>query len=196
VLTYPITRPVQSAEPTFEPVTLDEAKKQCEVAGAVGYHDEQLRQLIKAARETVEHDTGLSLCTRTFSKKLTEWPCREYFEIHLRPVTSITSIVYLDTSGTSTTWGSSNYVLETSTVVPIVRLAYGQDWPSIRGDINGITVTMVAGYATQLAIPQMAKQAVLLALHSDWLASTEQDMTRQQEAYSRLIGRLERSTYP
>lgn len=183
--------------PTFEPVTLNEAKKQCEIALAIGAHDEHLTRLIQAAREVVEHDTGLAICTGAYTWKFTNWPCTDYFEIPgVRPVTAVSSIVYVDTSGTSTTWTASEYVLETSTVTPIVRLAYGESWPSLRGDLNGVTVTLTAGYATPLVVPQVVKQAVLLALHIAWLEHSEVDPSRQQEGYERVIARIMRSTYP
>lgn len=199
MLTLPITKPVRSAEPTFEPVTLAEAKKQCEVAEAIGFHDEHLADLIKAAREQVEHDAGIACATGTFTYKLSQWPCGEYFEIPLRPVTSITSIVYVDNAGSSTTWTSTNYSLETSTVQPIVRLTYGNYFPTIRGDINGITVTLVAGYAAG-SVPRMVKQAVLF-LVNHWFVSRDTVSIGTispsiEMTYDALIARLGRSTYP
>ena len=190
--TVPITRPIQSAEPTWEPVTLGEAKKQCEVAQDNGNHNEHLTRLIKEARETVEYDTGLAIGTRTFTYKLTEWPA-QFLEIPLRPVTSITSIAYLDVDGASQTWSAANYVLETATVVQLVRRAYNVDWPSLRGDINGITVTLVAGYATALAVPETVKLAVLIMVRLLW----QELLNPSEEAgYQRVLLRLLRSTYP
>lgn len=174
-------------------MTLGEAKKQCEVADGIEYHNEHLGRLIKTAREIVEDDTGLVLATGTFTYKLTEWPARDYIELPIRPVTSITSIAYLDSAGVSQTWTASNYSLETSTVTPVIRLAYGQSWPTTRGDINGITITLVAGYATALTVPQIAKQAVLLIVRLLW-----QELVNPSEdaGYQRVLLRLLRSTYP
>jgi uncharacterized phiE125 gp8 family phage protein len=195
----PIQKPIRSTEPTplQEPVTLAEAKKQCEIAADVSYHDEHIQRLVTAAREQVEHDTGLVCYTGTFTWKLTQFPCGDYFELPgVRPVTSITSITYVDTAGATQTWSSSNYALETASVTPYVRLAYGQSWPTLRGDTNGVTVVMVAGYATVLTIPQRVKQAVLLQLHTQWLLTHEQDAKGQQDGYERLIAALTRSSYP
>lgn len=191
----PFTKPVRSADPTFEPVTLEEAKKQCEIAAGVDYHDSHLMGVIQQARETVEDDTGLAIGTGTYTWKFTDWPCTDYFEIPgVRPVTSITSIVYVDSGGTSQTWSTSDYVLETSTVTPIVRLAHLATWPTLRGDINGITVTMVAGYATRLSVTRQIKEAVLSCVLLNWKrdAATENDVN----LYERLVQRLRRATYP
>jgi uncharacterized phiE125 gp8 family phage protein len=197
--TCPITRPVESAAPTFEPLELKEAKYQCGIAQDGSYDDEWLRDNITAARQQVEEDTGLAICTRTFTQKFTDWPSDEGLEIHLRPVTAISSIVYLDTSGASTTLSSSIYVAPDSTMVtPLIRLAYSQNWPALRGDINGITVTFVAGYASAVVIPKRVKEAVKLALHVMWLRHMENnaEADRQQAGYERQIAKITRSSYP
>lgn len=194
-LSQVITKPVRSADPTFEPLTLEEAKKQIGV-GDIDVHDAMLNDLIKEAREQVEHDTGLVCGTGTFTYKFTDWPCGDYFELPLRPVTSITSIVYVDSGGTSTTWTSTNYSLETSTVQPIVRLTHGNFFPSLRGDINGITVTLVAGYATRTAIPIRLKQACLLRLQMQWNLHLEMPTSDLMAGYDRMLASLQRSTYP
>lgn len=200
---YPITKPIRSTAPTIlqEPLSLAEAKKQCGVAEGVNYHDDIIQRLIVAARETVENDTGIVCYTGTFTWKFTHWPDDEWFEIRaIRPVTSITSIAYLDGNGTSQTWAASNYTLETSTVTPLVRLTYGNTFPAIRGDVNGITVTLVAGYATVAAVPVMVKQAILFLINH-WFVSrdTVSIGTISPEismTYDALVNRLMRSSYP
>lgn len=200
---YPVTRPVRTTEPTFEqePVTLPQAKKQCEVAEGITYHDEHLRQLIVSAREQVEHDTGLVCYTGTFTWKQTNFPHGEWIELpDIRPITAITSITYTDATGTTATWAAANYVLETSGVTQFVRLAYNQVWPTIRGDHNGIALTLAAGYATAQAVPQRVKQAVLF-LVNHWFVSRDTvnigtispgiEMT-----YDALIAGLRRGSYP
>ena len=198
---YPITRPIRTTEPTAEqePISLDEARSQCGLVGN-NAHDADLQGFITSAREQVENDTGLVCYTGSFTWKLTDWPYESWFEIRaLRPVTAITSITYLDGSGATQTWAASSYQLETSTVVPLVRLTYAQSWPGdFRGDVNGITVTLVAGYASVEAVPQRVKQAVRLAVHVLWLLKMEDaaEAQKQQVAYDRQIWLLQRGSYP
>lgn len=195
----PISKPVRTTEPTLaqEPVSLAEARRQCGIADGITYHDETLAILIPAAREMVENDTGIVCYTGTFTQKFTDWPSGELLELaDLRPVTSITSIAYLDTNGTSQPLDASVYQLETAAVKQYVRLKYNQIWPSLRGDINGITITYVAGYATVAAVPKTVKQAVLLKLHVEWLLKNEQDPSEQEMGYVRVLNRLSRRTYP
>ena len=199
----PVQQAIRTTEPTTlqEPVTLAEAKKQCEVPPDVSYHDEHIQLLITAARQQVEHDTGLVCYTGAFTWKFTDFPCSDYFELPgVRPVTAITSITYVDTAGATQTWSSSNYALETGAVKPYVRLAYGQSWPTTRGDINGVTVTLVAGYSSVLTVPARVKQAVLF-LVNHWFVSrdTVSIGTSSPEismTYDALIHGLMRSSYP
>lgn len=198
---YPATRPVRSSTYSFEPVTPDELKRQLRLSLDVSHHDELLNDLIKEAREQVERDSSVVGCTGTYVFKKTRWAMgRDWFEIpDLKPVTSITSITYVDSAGTVQTWSTSEYSLDTYGVAPFVRLGYGYSWPTIRGDINGITVTVAAGYATADVIPQRYKQAVLLLAghrfnHPELVggASTGQEVPK---AYDWIIEGLRRSVY-
>lgn len=198
----PISKPVRTTAPTLEqePVTVAEARRQCRIADAIDYHDQELRALIAAAREMVENDTGLVCYTGSFTQKFTDWGGGTIELADLRPVTSITSIAYLDTDGTSQTLATSVYQLETANVKQFIRLKYNQSWPSLRGDTNGITVTYVAGYASVAAIPLMVKQAVLLLI-GHWfehkgLVTVGTIAPELSLSYDAIINRISRRTYP
>lgn len=205
LLDIPITKPVRTAEPTLqqEPVTLAEARRQCGVGEWIDYHDETFKTLIPAARAMVENDTGIVCYTGSFTQKWTEWGSDVIELADLRPITSITSIAYLDTDGASQTLATTVYQLETGNVKQFIRLKYNQSWPSLRGDINGITITYVAGYASVQAIPPMVKQAVLLAILVAWNEANGevnsqgiQSVDATRLAYERVVNILSRRTYP
>lgn len=200
----PTSKPIRSTAPTEqqEPLTLDEAKHQCGIASGISHHDDYLRALITAAREKVERDTGLVCYTGTHVWKLTYFPANDWLEmpVDARPVTSVTSITYVDYAGTTQTWSGANYSLDASGVVSFIKLTYGQSWPVVRGDINGITVTYVAGYSSVLNVPKMLKQAALY-LVNHWFANRDTvslgtispDISMTYEA---LIMGLAREGYP
>jgi uncharacterized phiE125 gp8 family phage protein len=191
----PTLQPMESAAPAWEPVTLAEAKAALEIASSTTDHDALLERLIEEARETVEHDTGIVGCTRTFVEKFDNWPdC--WIELRRRPVTSVTSITYVDTAGTTQTWTATEYVLDTYRVTPAIRLAYSKTWPTLRGDESGIIVTYVAGYATRATVPQSFRQACLLRVASMFDDRTGRGERPDLDAYDRLIQRLMRSSYP
>lgn len=198
-LCYPPSVPVRSAVPTFEPITLDEARKQCGIASSIDFHDEEFTRLIKESREKVEKDALLICCTGTYTFKRTDWGNKEWWELpsELRPVTAIGSIAYINSGGTSTTWSSLEYSLDTYSIVPLVRLNYGYSWPSLRGDHNGITVTATVGYATAGVIPERIKAAVKLWL---WIRFEEsmdsgKDLRVAVQRYESLIEGLRREVY-
>lgn len=198
VETYPITRAIRSTEPTTvqEPVTLAQVKRQCKIPPEIGDHDEQLTRILVSARQQVEVDCALVCYTGTFTWKLTDFPCHDFLELpDIRPVTSITSITYTDSSGSSTTLSASVYGLENGTVTPYVKLTYGNVWPSTRGDINGITVTFVAGYASVSVVPENVRQAVLLQANIQWNDSLEIDTQKMREAYVNHCERIRRRVY-
>lgn len=196
----PTLQPLQYAEPTFEPVTLAEVKTHLEIASGITDHDAMLERLISEAREVVEHDTAIVGPTRTFIEKVDDWP-DTWIELRRRPVTSVTSITYVDTSGVTQTWTSSEYTLDTYRVTPAIRCTYGNDWPTVRGDESGITVTYVAGYSTRATIPEPFKQACLLRIAEAFDDRTGQNdasnvMIGRKSAYERIVARLMRSSYP
>lgn len=189
----PTSKPNRSSLPTFEPVTLEEAKKQLDIADGVAHHDAEILRLIVEAREHVEHDTGIVACTGTFVYRMTEF-VGDWFAIpDVRPITAITSITYTDTAGATATFSSGDYVLDTNGVKQFVRLGYGKSWPTLRGDVNGITVTFVAGYATQATIPMAFKHAVLLKLTGNF---ENRQGVADWAGYDRQIAMLNRSSYP
>lgn len=207
-----LSKPTRSASPTFEPVTLAEAKKHVELAEEYTHHDSHLVDLIQLAREQVEHDTGIVCCTGTFIWKLSQFPDYQlqhqqtkspasWVTIPLRPVTSITSITYVDDAGSTQTWSSTNYGLKTDLPQPIIYLGYDKTWPTHRGFINDITVTLVAGYATQGSVPQLLKQMCLLAIARDFydrngLERHDQDVNSYVRSYEMLLRRVQRCNYP
>lgn len=193
----PTPKPVRTSGPSFEPLTLDEAKVQCRQYS--NDYDAEIASLITAAREKLEYDTGRTFCTSTIVEKFDSWP-ESFIELHAWPVASVTSIAYLDTAGNSQTWSSSNYTLDVGQVTPVIWPAYQVAWPAIRGTQNAITVTYVAGYVSQALVPGIAKQAMLLNIRhwfdnkaSVVVGAITSDVSMGYEA---LVRNLMRSSYP
>jgi len=153
----------------LEPVTLAEMKTHLRVD-----HDDEdayIQSLITAAREYVEEQTGRRLMNTTEYQYYAGWPTE--MELRWSPLSSVTSIVYVDTSDTTQTCSSSVYDVDTAEVPGRVRQAYGQTWPTNRGHENDITVTYVAGYgATADSVPERAKHAIKL-IAANWYEHRE-----------------------
>lgn len=158
---------------TTEPVSLVEAKLQCRVDTTD--EDALLTALISAAREHGETFTHRALAQQTWDWKLDDFPCSAYEPLVLPkpPVTSITSISYVDANGTTQTWSSSNYVTDLPAgpwAAPArIAPAYGLTWPSVRDQMSAATVRFVCGYTTA---PEAVKAALKLLI-AHWYRNRE-----------------------
>ncbi len=72
------------------------------------------------------------------------------------PVTSITSVKYLDENGAEQTLASNQYFLSNAGKL---EPAYNVSWPNIRGDVEGVRIRYVVGYST---LPPAILAAILL----------------------------------
>lgn len=178
--------------PTFEPVTIAQARKQVELAESERAHDQQLTLLIQAAREQVEADTDLVLGQKTV--RVFDEDFETAIQLQLRPVQSITSIVYYDSNNGLLTLPTTYYDLDVAHKKIVLK--YNQLWPPVVvGRYDAVQITYVVGYSSQALIPAIAKQACLL-LVGNWFEG--RDMMKESDAktYDRLIARMARSTYP
>jgi len=122
---------------------------------------------ISTARQYCEGYTHRQFLSATWTLYLDEFPSDAIY-LGVNPVSSITSIVYNDSGGASTTLSAGDYrtdsISEPARIVP----AWGESWPVTRGQINDICVTFVAGYGSAAtSVPPQAKQAMLLLI-SHW----------------------------
>ncbi|WP_421579964.1 head-tail connector protein [Shinella sp. M31] len=143
--------------PPAEPVSVAEAKLQCNVL-----HDDDdalLGAIIAAARDHVEGYCGTPLATQTVEVKCDDF-C-DMARLPIAPAQSVTTIIYTDTSGDEQTLSASVYEERFDGLEAAVVPAYGQRWPVKRAG-SRITLTAVVGYETT---PPAVKHAMLL-----WIA--------------------------
>ena len=194
MLRYSLQR---SVEPAVEPVSLTDLKAHLRIDHS--NDDAALTALLSMGRQSVERDTGRSLITQTWVLRCDDWP-QYCIELHHPPVQSVTSITYLDLAGATQTWTSSKYVVDIYSRPGLIRPAYGESWPSIRGDERGIAVTYVAGYgAAVTAIPYELRQAVLLRCQMEydgWNADAFGTMRGAADAYERIVRSASLGVYP
>jgi uncharacterized phiE125 gp8 family phage protein len=193
----PKIRLLRTAGPSSEPVTVADAKKQLEIASSDTSHDDHLTNAINAAREQFEQDTDYVPISQTFEVILDEFPRNRCpIALPVRPVTSLTSVAYMD--------GASSETLATS-VADLDRrkrnlvLKYDQDWPSVERQNDCVVITLVAGYSAVSTVPRLIRQAILLQV-AKWFEDRDMMTPATHEqfdvAYERIIRRLMRSSYP
>lgn len=146
---------------TVEPVSLEEARLQCKVDSDDTSHDATLTSLITAARGFAEHYTGRALAAVTLEAALDEFPCDDWIDLPMPPVSSVDSIKYTDTAGAEQTMTAGDYALSAYGTSRRVNLAYGATWPSTRDEANAVRIQFVTGYASA-DLPKAVKAAMLL----------------------------------
>lgn len=161
--------------PTSEPLTLDEVKAALRLDG--DDEDAWASLYAKAARERVERFVGRAILTQTWRLKLDRFPaCGDSGAVSdgvavllpmAAPLSSLTSITYVDAGGTTTTWSSANYTTYADEEPARVRPAYTQVYPVTRAVASAVTVTYAAGYADAGAVPAGLKAAI--AFGASWL---------------------------
>ena len=156
------------AEPTAEPLTVAEAKKQCNRDNDFTDDDDLFEALIAAARDYAESQTERSLMRQTWYQTLDAFPGpslmgtpsgRAYsmpghaIVLERPPVLSITKIEYVDMGGVQQTMPSTDYVDPTQggTVrfdqIARITPVFGKIWPIPLPQIESVRVTYIAGYS-------------------------------------------------
>ena len=158
--------------PTFEPISLAEAKLNLRVDG--NDEDTLISRLISVARRYCEREGRMTIPRATLKMTLDAFPCGTVpLLIPNPPLVSVSSIAYVDTSGTAQTWAAENYkVVAAGMCEGRLAPAYGQIWPAARREIGAVEITYLAGYADAGSIPATTIQAMHLLI-GHWYANRE-----------------------
>lgn len=149
--------PASVAAPATEPVTLVQAKAHLRVDHSDD--DTVITSMIKAARAHIEAACAVRFAARTgITMKCDDFA--DLARLPEAPVTSITSITYLDTDGASQTLASTVYELRADGIEAGIVLKPNQSWPGIQSG-SRITVTAAIGYATA---PEEVSHAILMLI--------------------------------
>jgi uncharacterized phiE125 gp8 family phage protein len=147
--------------PDGEPISLQALKAYLRIPYAV---DDYLLEaiLMPAAREAVEAASRRQLMLASVTMKLDAFPANNgEITCPRPPLSSVTSINYINGDGTSTLLSSSLYQVDASSTPGRIMPSYGNSWPSTRGQMNAVSIVYVAGYATEAAVPAGLKTAIM-----------------------------------
>lgn len=165
-------RSVLKTAPAAEPLALAELKMHLRVTSSA--EDDYITALGKAARRRVEEMTGRALVNQTWYLYLDHWPAEDRIRLPRAPLSSITSLAYVDSAGTINTFSGDYWDADTNATPGELVLTYGSGWPSATLRPNSpIVVEYVAGYgATGASVPEELKQAIYL-MAGLWYAQRE-----------------------
>ena len=150
------------SKPAVEPLSVVDAKTHLHVTG--NDEDTYISALITDAREHVENYTGRALINQTWDLYVDQFPyVGDVITIPKAPLSSVTSITYVDTAGATQTLSSSVYTADTDSEPGRVYAAYNQTFPDIRTQSKAVKVRFVAGYgADGDSVPSPIVQAIRL----------------------------------
>lgn len=174
-----VLNPVPISAPAVEPLTVEEAKLHLKIESTDDNYT--VLRAIRAARTRIEKVCGIALITQTRECVMDRWPRCDWFYVPRPPLQSISSIVYVDFEGTSATWASSRYLVDTDSHPGRVSLAYSETYPTnILRPINGVRVRFIAGYGlTAESVPEDIRHAMKLML-SDFYEHREDTLVGQK----------------
>lgn len=158
--------------PDSYPVTLAEAKAHLRVDSSDD--NSLISVLIKAAVDNIEGPKGFlgrALINQTWDYGLDIFPCvtynagviKNYIEIPLPPLISITGIYYKDSGGVDQTLEESSYTVDTASEPGRVYRPNGVAWPSVYTGGNAVRIRFKAGYSDDV-IPFSIKAAILIKI--------------------------------
>lgn len=167
----------QITPPTTEQVGLQEAKDHLNVT--ITDDDPLIQSLISEARDYVERMTSMALLTQTWEQIMDGFPCwwsRGWIELQRSPLQSVTSVTYIDSTGASIVWPSSNYVAVDGSP-PRLSPAFGKVWPAAPlQPIGGVVIRFVAGFASIALVPPTLREAQMLMV-GHWYQNREAVLT-------------------
>lgn len=182
---------------TTDPITLEEVKE----ALRIDHSDEDpwLKSLISAATRYVERVSSRQLINATYRLSLDSFPD---FEIRLPkpPLSSITTVAYVNTAGSSTTVSSTAYDVDTYSEPGRLTPSFNDTWPATRNEINAVNITYVAGYGAAASnVPATTKHALKLLI-AHWNENREAVLTgvaskEVEFAVNALLGSEEYGSY-
>jgi uncharacterized phiE125 gp8 family phage protein len=162
--------------PVLYPITLNEAKKQCEI-GSETFHDDYIEGLIAAATDQAEQYLHRRLITQTWYLYLDQWPSGTFFKLPFGRLQSVTSVKHKDEDGVESTMSSGEYIVDIQSEPGQIVLDYNESWPTdTLYPSNPITIEFVCGYGlTGASVPAMIKHAIKLTI-SDLFENRETEV--------------------
>lgn len=142
--------------PTDDAVGLQEMQDHSRVRT----HDEDavLQRLLKGAQRSAEGFLRRKLITQTWTQYFDGFD--DPLELRFPPLSSVTSVTYLDTDGDEQTLATTVWEASEENGIGVVRRKYDQVWESTRSHRDVVWVLFVCGYGDPEDVPEPIKSAI------------------------------------
>ena len=154
----------QTTAPAALPVSVGEAKQHSRVSYT--QEDNVVERMIEAATTYCQDCTGRAFMRATYTQ--TQNNFTSPITIQRPPLSSVTSVTYIDTAGSVQTLAASSYTVVIDVEPGYIIEAFQNSWPATRDVHNAVSVLYLAGYDNVESIPSGYKQAILL-LVDHWI---------------------------
>ena len=146
--------------PAVEPVTFSDlaAQLRLDTTDDSAY----VQQLGMVGREFIEQICNITVIATTFDVSFDYWgnPFRG-LRLPKRPASSVVSVSYVDSNGTTQTLDSSKFDIRKTATYWYILPKWGTIFPITGFVPNAVTVRFTAGYADANSTPAMVKAAIL-----------------------------------
>lgn len=171
----------QSVAPTTLALTLQDCKRHLNVTSTED--DALITTHIKAATNMLENRFNRCFVKQTRILKFDDFNDTKYMHTDKygrrriypprSPLSSVSSIARLTSTGGTSTLPTSDYVVSTGDKPGFVGESYNATWPDVYAQPNSVTVTYVAGHSTVSGgVPEHVKQAIRMIV-AHWYRQRE-----------------------
>ena len=147
----------ESTAATFLPISVADCKARLRIED--DDEDDVISSYIAEGATVLQEQLSRQFAQATYILRLDEFTSPMI--LPRPPVSSVSSIAYLDTAGDSQTLSTAVYRTVLTGPVPYIELAYNQTWPTTRGISRQVAVTFVCGYADG-SVPDQIKNLVCM----------------------------------
>ena len=156
---------VTDSGPDRLPVSVEDVKAQSRID--LNIEDDVIGRQIGTAVEMLEATTRRRIITQTWDMKWDRFPSSgEVMTLTYPPISSVTSVKYVDSNGDEQTWAATKYEtsLPTGDYAKCGRLqpVFGEVWPTTRSTLDAVVVRVVAGYGDPGDVPEGLTTGMLL----------------------------------
>lgn len=157
---YSRTKELLITAPAIEPVSVEEARAHCRVLDHED--DEDLRSLIKTARQHLEEVCWSAFITQTWQYWWNSFASQMF--VPRPPLQSVTWLKYMPTiGGEYTAVDTDLYETSSENGLWYIGRQYQQTYPTIRGHRDDVTAQVVVGYGSSASdVPMPIRQAIKL----------------------------------
>jgi len=172
--------------PTWDPITVEELKRNLHINSDNHDLDEYLQEIISSIIDEVQTDIGRQIARATYYMYLDAYPEGDEVDITLGPVHEISSVkYYADGASELSTVDTGDYQLDNTELTG--RLRFFESFTTDDEKMNVITIEFTNGYTSKADVPRALVDALILLASDRYLNPENAGTTTRQSAAERLL---------